>query len=84
MFSNERRRLFLVPPLFSVIIRKKTVNLKKDVGKNTFCKKRFSPHTVYQKIIYRTAITSTSTNAPLGKAAAATQLRAGLPVKYFA
>ena len=67
------------PPLFSVIIRK-----KRYAGKNTFCKKRFSPHTVYQKIIYITAITSTSTNAPLGKAAAATQLRAGLPVKYFA
>ena len=33
---------------------------------------------------YITAITSTSTNAPFGKAAAATQLRAGLPVKYFA
>ena len=35
-------------------------------------------------IFYTTAITSTSTKAPLGRADTATQLRAGLPVKYLA
>ena len=33
---------------------------------------------------YTIATISTSTKVPLGKADTATQLRAGLPVKYFA
>ena len=49
-------------------------------AQKTGCTKRCSPYFAVQI----SATTSTSTNAPFGSAATATQLRAGLPVKYLA